>query len=107
MLRWASVDHESLVIILSAGGSPLDGGSLAALSDASVVWVRVECEGRAACLAARVRHGDPPDAFRNRGRRVGGGPGGGGAVSFWPPPWLRKKHAMIWGPSGKATRATP
>jgi len=71
MLRWASVDHESLVIILSAGGSPLDGGSLAALADASVVWVRVECEGRAACLAARVRHGDSPDAFRDRVRRLG------------------------------------
>ena len=65
------VDHESLVIILSAGGSPLDGASLGALADAAVVWVRVECEGRAACLAARVRHGDPPDAFRDRVRRLG------------------------------------
>src|SRR5437667_413395 len=34
-------------------------------------WVRVEREGSAACLAARVRHGDPPDAFRDRVRRWG------------------------------------
>ncbi|PYP19034.1 MAG: hypothetical protein DMD52_00330 [Gemmatimonadetes bacterium] len=71
MLRSRLVDHESLVIVLSAGGSPLDGGSLGALADAAVVWVRVECEGSAACLAARVRHGDPPDAFRDRVRRWG------------------------------------
>jgi len=60
-----------LVIVLSAGGSPLDGESLGALADASVVWVRVEREGSAACVAARVRHGDPPDAFRDRVRRWG------------------------------------
>jgi len=65
------VGHESLVIVLSAGGSPLDGESLGALADASVVWVRVEREGSAACVAARVRHGDPPDAFRDRVRRWG------------------------------------
>src|SRR3989449_11122237 len=98
MLRWASVDHESLVIILSAGGSPLDGGSLAPLSDASVVWVRVECEGRAACLAARVRHGDPPDAFRDRVRRVGAARGGGLAVGSVLPPGYRKNHRRMVGP---------
>src|SRR3989442_462788 len=76
MLRWASVDHESLVIILSAAGSPLDGGSLAALSDPSVVWVRVGCEGPDAWLAALVRHGDPPDAVRHRVRRRGAVRGG-------------------------------
>src|SRR2546426_10460785 len=103
MLRWASVDHESLVIILSAGGSPLDGGSLAALSDASVVWVRGECEGRAACLAARVRHGDLPDAFRDRGRRVGGAPGGGAAVGSCRPPCENKSHAIGWGAPGKTS----
>jgi len=75
MLRWALVDHESLVIILSAGGSPLDGRSLCALADVAVVWARVECEGSAACLAARVRHGDPPDAFRDRVRRWGAAQG--------------------------------
>ena len=31
----------------------------------------VECEGSAACLAARVRHGDPPVAFWDRVRRLG------------------------------------
>jgi len=57
-----------LVIVLSAGGSPLDGESLGALADASVVWVRVEREGDAACLAGRVCHDDPPDRFRERVR---------------------------------------
>jgi len=65
------VDHESLVIVLSAGGSPLDGGSLDELADARVVWVRVEREGSAACVAARLRHGDLPDQFRDRVRRWG------------------------------------
>ena len=49
------VDHASLVIILSTGGSPLDGATLDALGGVEVTWVRVECEGEAACLAARVR----------------------------------------------------
>jgi len=65
------VDHESLVIVLSAGGSPLDAASLDALADACVVWVRVEREGSAACVAARLRHGDAPDQFRDRVRRWG------------------------------------
>ncbi len=60
------VDHESLVIVLSAGGSPLDGASLEDLAHVTVAWVRVEREGNAACLAARVRHADPPDRFRDR-----------------------------------------
>lgn len=60
------VDHESLVIVLSAGGSPLDGASLEDLAQVTVAWVRVEREGNAACLAARVRHADPPDRFRDR-----------------------------------------
>jgi len=65
------VDHESLVIVLSTGGSPLDGAALDALADTVVQWVRVEREGDAACLAARVQHADPPDRFRERVRRWG------------------------------------
>ncbi len=65
------VDHESLVIVLSAGGSPLDGAALDGLAGAAVQWVRVEREGDAACLAARVRHADPPDDFRGRLRAWG------------------------------------
>lgn len=63
--------HESLLIILSLGGSPLDRTALGALTDVMVTWVRVEREGETACLAARVLHGDPPDAFRDRVRRWG------------------------------------
>ena len=65
------VDHESLLIILSLGGSPLEQTALGALTDVMVTWVRVEREGETACLAARVMHGDPPDAFRDRMRRWG------------------------------------
>jgi len=64
------VEHESLVILLSAGGSPLDHAALDALADTSVTWLRVEREGDAACLAARVRHADPPDDFRARVRAL-------------------------------------
>ena len=63
--------HESLLIILSLGGSPLDRTALGALTDVMVTWVRVEREGETACLAARVLHGDSPDAFRDRMRRWG------------------------------------
>ena len=69
MLR--DMDHESLVIVLSSGGSPLDGTSLAELPGAAVRWQRVEREGRAACVAARVRHGDPPEEFGARMREWG------------------------------------
>ena len=65
------VEHESLLIILSLGGSPLERTALGALTDVLVTWVRVEREGETACLAARVMHGDPPDAFRDRVRRWG------------------------------------
>jgi len=70
-IPFTAVDHESLVIVLSAGGSPLDGRSLDALAHAAVSWVRVEREGSAACLAARIRHGDPPEEFRDRVRALG------------------------------------
>jgi hypothetical protein len=69
------VDHESLVIVLSTGGSPLDGSALNGLADVRVAWVRVEREGDAACLAARVLHGDSPDLFRDRVRRWAGARG--------------------------------
>jgi hypothetical protein len=65
------VDHESLVLVLSVGGSPLDGEALDALVDTEVTWVRLEREGSAACLAARVRHGDRLEDFRERLRRWG------------------------------------
>ena len=64
-----------MVIVLSTGGSPLDGSALSALADVRVAWVRVEREGEAACLAARVLHGDPPDDFRDRVRRWAGARG--------------------------------
>ncbi|HYK11077.1 MAG TPA: hypothetical protein VEV39_09775 [Gemmatimonadales bacterium] len=47
---------ESLVIILSAGGSPLTDDALGEFDGVSPVWVRVEREGSVACLAARIRH---------------------------------------------------
>jgi hypothetical protein len=65
------VEHASLVIVLASGGSPLDAAALDALADVVVRWVRVEREGDAACLAARVGHADPPDRFRDRVRAWG------------------------------------
>lgn len=62
---------ESLVVVLSAGGSPLASDSLESLDAARVSWVRVEREGQAACLAARVGHDDPPEDFGGRVRRWG------------------------------------
>ena len=58
-----------MLVVLSAGGVPLAGDALRDLPNAAVTWVRVETEGRAACLAARVRHGDPPPEFGVRVRR--------------------------------------
>ena len=72
---WARVDHESLVIVLSAGGALLDRESLASLPDATVLWSRVEREASAACLAARVCHADRPEEFRVRLRRWGAAQG--------------------------------
>ncbi|MBI1967587.1 MAG: hypothetical protein HYS40_06325 [Gemmatimonadetes bacterium] len=69
------MEHESLVIVLSAGGSPLAGDSLDTLIGTSITWVRVEREGSAACLAARVRHRDRPEEFRCRVRRWGAAQG--------------------------------
>jgi hypothetical protein len=65
------VDHESLVIILASGGSPLTDASLAELPGAVVRWQRVEREGAVACVASRVQHEDPPEEFRQRIREWG------------------------------------
>lgn len=69
-LVWA-MDHEALVVVLSAGGSPLALDSLESLGGVSVGWVRLEREGDAGCLAARIRHNDSPDELRGRIRRWG------------------------------------
>ena len=63
--------HESLLVVLSAGGSPLSVESLDELSGIVVTWSQEEREAEAACLAARVRHDDPPAEFRDRVRRWG------------------------------------
>jgi len=68
---FCDVDHESLVIVLSTGGPPLDDASLAGLAGAAVRWQRVEREGAAACIAARIRHNDPPEEFAVRIRDWG------------------------------------
>ena len=65
------MDHESLVIVLSAGGAALDADALASLPAVAVTWVRVEREGGSACLAARVRFGERPEDFRDRIRQWG------------------------------------
>ena len=63
------MEHESLVIVLSAGGMRLERDALDAVDGTAVTWVRVEREGEAACLAARVRHADLLEDFRARMRR--------------------------------------
>jgi hypothetical protein len=65
------MDHESLLVVLSAGGSPITDDCLLSLPGASVTWLRVEREGDAACLAARVCHDEAPADFRGRVRRWG------------------------------------
>ena len=76
------MDHESLVIVLAMGGTPLGNTSLAELPDATIRWQRVECEGNAACLAARVSHVDGPEEFARRVR--GWGRARGWAVTVAP-----------------------
>jgi hypothetical protein len=65
---------------------PGDGAALDALAGSAVVWVRVAREGNAACLAARVRHPDPPDRFRDRIRVWGAARGCAVAVAPGRPP---------------------
>ena len=62
------MEYESVVIVLATDGAGLDRDALAALSRTAIAWVRVEREGRVACLAARVRHADPVSEFRVRVR---------------------------------------
>jgi len=76
--------HETLVVVLSTGGSPLDETVLGELPDATALWVRVERERQAACLAARFRHPDPPAQFRDRVRRWGASRGWTVAVAPFP-----------------------
>ncbi len=73
--------HESLVIILSAGGSPIDADTLGAVAGVEVTWQRFEQEGTAACLAARVRHRDQPVELGARLRRWGAARGWGVTVA--------------------------
>jgi len=63
------VPRESLLILLSAGGSPLDADCLGDLAGVAVTWSQVERESAAACLAARVLHDDSLVEFRDRVRR--------------------------------------
>ena len=65
------MDHESLIVILSAGGVRLERDALDGLGGTVVTWVRIERERDAACLAARVQHTEPPEDFRDRARRWG------------------------------------
>jgi len=76
------MEYESLVVVLSLGSARLDGGELHELTDTRVLWSRVESEGRASCLAARIRHRDTPDRFRDRVR--GWGRARGWAVTVAP-----------------------
>jgi hypothetical protein len=65
------VEYESVVVVLATGApgeAPLERDALDALPGSTVTWVRVEREGRVACLAARVRHVDPSPEFRTRVR---------------------------------------
>jgi hypothetical protein len=61
--------YESVVVILATGGTPLERDALDALPETAVTWIRIEREGRVACLAARVRHDDPVSEFRVRVRQ--------------------------------------
>jgi hypothetical protein len=62
------VDHESVVIILSTNAASPDDQSLARLAGVRVQWQRIDYEGRLMCVAARLRHVDPPDRFGARVR---------------------------------------
>lgn len=68
------VEYESVVVILATGGpgvAPLARDALDALPATRVTWMRIEREASVACLAARVRHADPPSEFRVRVREWG------------------------------------
>jgi len=73
--------YESVVVILATGGAPLERDALDALPETSVTWMRIEREGRVACLAARVRHDDAVSEFRVRVRQWAGPRGWGVTVA--------------------------
>ncbi|MDP3911105.1 MAG: hypothetical protein Q8Q14_12010 [Gemmatimonadales bacterium] len=73
--------YESVVVVLATGGAPLERDALDTLDGTTVTWIRVEREGRVACLAARVRHPDPVSEFRLRMRQWGAARGWGVTVA--------------------------
>jgi len=73
--------YESVVVVLATGGAPLERDALDALPETSVTWMRIEREGRVACLAARVRHDDPVSEFRVRVRQWSAARGWGVTVA--------------------------
>lgn len=75
------MEYESLLVVLAVRGTPLDGHALDALTDARPRWVRLEREGEAVCLAARVSHRDPPEEFRARVRGWAGSRGWAATVA--------------------------
>jgi hypothetical protein len=75
------IQHESVVVVLATSGARLDGDAFDTLPETSVTWVRIEREGRVACLAARVRHADSTTEFRLRVRQWGAARGWGVTVA--------------------------
>jgi hypothetical protein len=73
--------YESVVVVLATGGAVLERDALDTLDGTTVTWIRVEREGRVACLAARVRHPDPASEFRLRMRQWGAARGWGVTVA--------------------------
>jgi hypothetical protein len=73
--------HESVVVVLATRGAILEPDALDALPETTVTWLRIEREGRVACLAARVRHIDPVTEFRVRVRQWGAARGWGVTVA--------------------------
>jgi len=85
VLPWRIV-YESLLLVLALRGSAPEPDALCQLADAAPVWVRMEREGRSACLVARMRHGDPPERFRVRARGWGSARGWAVTVAPCAPP---------------------
>jgi hypothetical protein len=73
--------HESVVVVLATGGANVESDALDSLPETTVTWLRIEREGRVACLAARVRHSDPANEFRLRVRQWGAARGWGVTVA--------------------------
>ncbi|MEX2157057.1 MAG: hypothetical protein WD773_09480 [Gemmatimonadales bacterium] len=73
--------HESVVVVLATGGTTLERDALDTLPETAVTWIRIEREGRVACLAARVRHADPTLEFRVRVRQWAAARGWGVTVA--------------------------